>query len=109
MSNITHYGPAPTGGDSLSAIDHQSEGTLSCLVQQRTNSYVEYDERNGRFSAVYKGPTTVIRNLARKIPIGSSLSDVLTIIEEEISIVNRFENPLPYEGLTWLVESVKVD
>lgn len=113
MSNVlqpTHYGPVSYKTQAGStAINDQTQGTITKLVKQPCNdSYPTVDNNgNWRYVEIWKGPTSVVKNLPKTaFIIGKSLSQARALAGN--IFVERFDAPSLPNGLTWVVFGVTV-
>ena len=107
----THYGKVPQKTSAgTTAINDQTQGTITKLVKQPCNeAYPTVDAQgNWRYVEVYKGPTSMLKNLPKTaFIIGKTLSQAHTSAGSS-NFIDRFDAPQLPDGLTWVIDSVAV-
>ena len=107
----TKYGPVPVyTQNGTTAIDSQTQGTISKLVAQPNNDSYPSVDSSGKWKYVerYVGPTSVVKDLPEKaFWIGSKRDEARARVGSSM-FVDRFSAPDLPNGYVWVVDSVAV-
>lgn len=93
---IPYNGPVPTN----------TNGVLTCMVQQVSDQSPYYDQDRGIYRAKFKGPYSKLKNCQNTG--GKWLADALATFTG-LSAVSRFSHPTPPAGYGWWVTGAQVE